>query len=156
MSAAERAVETRTGWRTRGWGIVGALSVTETVSWGILYYAFAVFLIPMQDDLGFSTAELTGAFSLALLVSAIAGIAVGRYLDRHSPRGLMTAGSIAGTLLVLAWSEVDGLAAFYALWLAIGLVMAVVLYEPAFTVLAKWFPDADQRRRAMTALVWEP
>jgi MFS family permease len=137
---------------TRGWGIVGALSVTETVSWGILYYAFAVFLIPMQRELGFSTAELTGAYSLALLVSAVAGIAVGRYLDRHSPRGLMTAGSIAGTALVLAWSQIDGLAAFYVLWLAIGLVMAVVLYEPAFTVLAKWFPDADERRRAMTAL----
>ena len=139
-------------WRTRGWGIVGALSVTETVSWGILYYAFAVLLIPMQRELGFSTAELTGAYSLALLVSAVAGIAVGRYLDRHSPRGLMTAGSIAGTALVLAWSQIDGLAAFYLLWFAIGLVMAVVLYEPAFTVLAKWFPEADQRRRAMTAL----
>ena len=32
----------------RAWGIVGALSVTETVSWGILYYAFAVFLLPMR------------------------------------------------------------------------------------------------------------
>ena len=53
---------------------------------------------------------------------------------------------------MLAWSQVDGLAAFYALWIALGLVMAIVLYEPAFTVLAKWFPDADQRRRAMTAL----
>jgi MFS family permease len=152
VSAAERALDASARWRTRGWGIVGALSVTETVSWGILYYAFAVFLIPMQRELGFSTAELTGAYSLALLVSAIAGIAVGRYLDRHSPRGLMTAGSIAGTALVLAWSQVDTLAAFYALWAAIGLVMAVVLYEPAFTVLAKWFPDADERRRAMTAL----
>jgi MFS family permease len=139
-------------WRSRGWRIVGALSVTETVSWGILYYAFAVFLVPMRRDLGFSTAELTGAYSLALLVSAVAGIAVGRWLDRRSPRGLMTAGSIAGTALVLAWSQVDGLAAFYALWAAIGVVMAIVLYEPAFTVLAKWFPDADQRRRAMTAL----
>jgi MFS family permease len=106
----------------------------------------------MQRELGFSTAELTGAYSLALLVSAVAGIAVGRYLDRHSPRGLMTAGSIAGTALVLAWSQIDGLAAFYVLWLAMGLVMAVVLYEPAFTVLAKWFPDAGRRRRAMTAL----
>jgi MFS family permease len=142
----------RARWRSRGWGIVGALSVTETVSWGILYYAFAVFLIPMQRELGLSIAELTGALSLALLVSALAGIAVGRHLDRHSPRGLMTAGSIAGVLLVLAWSRVDGLAAFYALWFAIGLVMAAVLYEPAFTVLAKWFPIADERRRAMTAL----
>ena len=54
----------------------------------------------------------------------------------------MTAGSIAGTALVVAWSQVHGLAAFYVLWAAIGLVMAAVLYEPAFTVVAKHFPDA--------------
>ena len=97
---------------SRAWAIVGALSVTETVSWGIVYYAFAVFLLPMRRELGFSTAELTGAFSLALLISGVAGIAVGRYLDRRSPRALMTAGSIAGVLLVFAWSRVEGLAAY--------------------------------------------
>jgi MFS family permease len=139
-------------WRTRAWGIVAALSITETVSWGILYYAFAVFLVPMQRDLGFSAAELTGAFSVALLVSGAAGIAVGRYLDRHSPRVLMTVASTAGAALVLAWSQVHGLAAYYAIWIAIGVVMAAVLYEPAFTVLAKQFPAAGERRRAMTAL----
>jgi MFS family permease len=139
-------------WRTRAWGIVGALSVTETVSWGILYYAFAVFLVPMQRDLGFSAAELTGAFSIAMLVSGAAGIGVGRYLDRHSPRALMTLGSVVGAALVIAWSQVDGLAAFYAIWIGIGLVMAAVLYEPAFTVLAKHFPATEQRRRAMTAM----
>ena len=139
-------------WRTRAWGIVGALSITETISWGILYYAFAVFLLPMQRELGYSAAQLTGAFSLALLVSAVAGIAVGRHLDRQSPRTVMTAGSVAGVLLVLAWSQVHGLLAFYALWVGIGVVMAAVLYEPAFTVLAKWFPRSAERRRAMTAM----
>jgi MFS family permease len=139
-------------WRSRAWGIVGALSITETVSWGVLYYAFAAFLLPMRDDLGFSTAQLTGAYSLALAVSAVSGIAVGRFLDRHSPRALMTLGSIAGVGLVAAWSEVDGLVAFYALWIGIGLVMATVLYEPAFVVLAKHFTAAPERRRAMTAL----
>jgi MFS family permease len=139
-------------WRTRAWAIVGALSVTETVSWGILYYAFAVFLVPMQHDLGFSAAQLTGAFSIALLVAGVAGIAVGRYLDRHGPRALMTGGSIAGFALVLAWSQVEDLASFYLLWAALGLVMATVLYEPAFAVLAKQFPVAAERRRAMTAM----
>jgi len=81
----------------------------------------------MQRELGFSTAELTGAFSLALLVSAAAGIAVGRFLDRHGPRGLMTVGSIAATALVIAWAQVEGLAGLYLLWAAIGLVMAIVL-----------------------------
>ena len=90
MSVPPHTLEQRAGLRhpplSRAWAIVGALSVTETVSWGILYYAFAVFLLPMREELGFSTAQLTGAFSLALLISGIAGLAVGRYLDGRSPR----------------------------------------------------------------------
>jgi MFS family permease len=138
--------------RARAWSIVATLSVTETVSWGVVYYAFAAFLVPMQRDLGYSTAQLTGAFSMALLIAGAAGIPVGRHLDTRSPRALMTAGSIAATLLLVAWSQVDSLAAFYLVWAAIGLVMATILYEPAFVVLAKWFRDPDERRRAMTAL----
>ncbi|MBE2320896.1 MFS transporter [Solirubrobacter sp. CPCC 204708] len=137
---------------SRAWAIVAALSITETVSWGILYYAFAAFLVPMQQDLGYSEAQLTGAFSLALAVCAVAGVAVGRHLDRHSPRTVMAVGSVVGSLLVVAWSQVDGLLAFYLVWAAIGVVMAAVLYEPAFTVLAKHFPVANERRRAMTAM----
>jgi hypothetical protein len=39
--------------RTRkyyGWTIVWTLAVTETISWGILYYAFAVFLEPAEVE----------------------------------------------------------------------------------------------------------
>ena len=64
----------------------------------------------------------------------------------------MTAGSVAGVLLVSPGRRCDGLLAFYALWVGIGVVMAAVLYEPAFTVLAKWFPRPGERRRAMTAM----
>lgn len=41
---------------------------------GILFYSFAVFLAPMQADLGWSVAQLTGAYSLALLVSGVAPV----------------------------------------------------------------------------------
>jgi MFS family permease len=152
VRGAATAAAPQTASRRRAWGIVATLSVTEVVSWGVVYYAFAAFLVPMQRDLGYSTTQLTGAFSAALLISGAAGIPVGRYLDARSPRGLMTAGSVAATLLVVAWSQVHGLVAFYLVWAGLGLVMATVLYEPAFVVLAKWFPKADERRRAMTAL----
>src|SRR5690242_10871321 len=68
---AERPGE-RLGERPRpyyGWVLVWTLGVTETVSWGILNYAFGVFLAPMERDLGWSRATLSGAFSLALLLS---------------------------------------------------------------------------------------
>jgi MFS family permease len=133
-----------------GWVLAVTLGVTETVSWGVLNYAFTVFLAPMQAELGWSRAAISGAFSLALLLSGLAAIPVGWWLDRHGPRLLMTAGSCAATLLVLAWSGVRSLPVFYLLWAAIGLTMATVLYDPAFAVLTVWF--RRHRARALTLL----
>lgn len=138
--------------RGRDRRVVAALSVAETISWGILYYAFAVVLRPIADTLGTSTTAVSGALTLAVLVSAVAGIVVGRHLDRHAPRLLMTAGALAGVVLVLAWSRVESVIALYAVFAGIGVVMAAVLYEPAFVVLAKLFPDTGPRRRAMTTM----
>jgi predicted MFS family arabinose efflux permease len=138
--------------RQRGWRLVAILAVTETTSYGVLAYAFGVFLVPMGDVLGWSRTALTGAYALAVIVSGVAAIPVGRWLDGHGARALMTAGSTAATVLVLAWAQVSDLTVFYAIWTGIGLAMAAVLYEPAFVVIATWFPDDTQRRRALLTL----
>jgi sugar phosphate permease len=135
-----------------GWVLVGALSLAEMTSWGVLYYSFSVFLVPMQQELGWSRSAIVGAFSLAFLLSGLAGVPIGRWLDRHGPRLLMTVGSIAAALLVLAWGGVANLATFYLIWAGIGVTMAAVLYEPAFAVVAKWF--VRQRGRALTVLTF--
>lgn len=79
-----------------------AVSIVQIVSWGILYYASSVFLTPMQAELGWSTVELTGAYSLMLFCGGLAAVPVGRWLDRHGSRALMTVSSILAVLLVLA------------------------------------------------------
>ena len=135
-----------------GWRIAGTLAVTETVSWGVLYYAFGVFLVPMQEELGWSRIALTGAYSVGLLVSALAAPLVGRWLDRHGPRALMTLGSTLGTVLFIAWASVEDLWVFYLVWVGIGLAMAATLYEPAFAVLAKWFERGRGRALLLVTL----
>ena len=100
----------------RGWVLVATLAVTETTSYGVLAYAFGVFLLPMQDDLGWSRTALTGAYAVAVIVSGVVAIPVGRWLDRHGARALMTAGSATAVLLVLAWAHVSSLISFYAIW----------------------------------------
>jgi len=135
-----------------GWVLVGVLSLTETISYGILSYAFPVFLQPMERELGWSRVEMTGAFSLALLVSGVVAIPFGRWVDRHGARVLMSAGSLAAALLVLAWARVGSLPAFYAIWIALGFAQAAVLYEPAFAVIATWF--VRHRGRALTVLTF--
>jgi MFS family permease len=136
--------------RYYGWTIVWTLAVTETVSWGILFYAFAVFLVPMQQELGWSTPAITGAYSLALLVAMLISPPLGRWLDRSGPRVPMTIGSVLGTILLLAWSRVESLAAFYLIWAGIGVALALTLYEPAFAAAATWFVRG--RSRALLVL----
>src|SRR5438270_4392935 len=104
----------------------------------------------MQAELGWSRGDMTGAFSVALLLAGLAAIPVGRWLDRHGPRLLMTLGSIAGSGLVLAWSQVNSIPALYLIWAAIGLTMSATLYDPAFATANKWF--AHQRVRALTVI----
>jgi MFS family permease len=135
-----------------GWVVVGVLATTETVSWGVLYYAFSVFLVPMHRDLGWSTATLTGAYSLALLISGLAALPVGRWLDRRGPRLLMTAGSVLGVVLMLAWSRVASLPLFYLIWAGIGLAMAATLYEPAFATVTVWF-DRDRGKAFLAVTI---
>jgi predicted MFS family arabinose efflux permease len=145
--------KTRPGHRLYyGWVVAGTLAVTETVSWGVLYYAFSVLLVPMRDELGWSPATLTGAYSLSLLISGLAAPFVGRWLDRHGPRGLMTAGSVLGVLLVVAWSRVDDLALYYLVWAGIGLAMAATLYDPAFATITRWF-ERDRSRALLLVTV---
>jgi MFS family permease len=126
------------------------LGVTETISWGILYYAFTVYLAPMETELGWSRGDMTGAFSLGLLLAGLAAIPVGRWLDRHGPRLVMTVGSVVGTLLVLAWSMVTNLVQLYLVFGALGLTMSVTLYDPAFATATRWFET--RRLRALTVI----
>ena len=136
--------------RYYGWTIVWTLAVTETVTWGILFYAFSVFLVPMQRELGWSPPQITGAYSLALLVAMALSVPLGRWLDRAGPRLPMTIGSVLGTVLLLAWSRVESLPAFYLIWAGMGVAMALALYEPAFAVISTWF--ARGRSRALLIL----
>jgi hypothetical protein len=136
-----------------GWRIAWALAVTQTVGFGVLFYAFSVFTLPMEAELGWSRAQTSGAYSLALLLSGLAAVPVGRWVDTRGARLLMSAGSAAGALLVLAWSFVTTLPALYLVQAGIGVVMAAVLYEVAFTVITTWFRRNRIRAMLIVTLV---
>ena len=132
--------------------MVWALAVTETISYGVLYYSFAVFLVPMREELGASTAQLSGALTLALALTGVGGVVVGRWLDRFGARWVMTAGSLLAGASVVAWSQAQGLAQLYVAFTGIGLASAAVLYEPAYAVINTWF-RRDRNKALFTLTV---
>lgn len=134
-------------------GGLAALCITQTTGWGVLYYSLIAAVRPISEDTGWDPALVTGAFSAGLLVSAAAGIAVGRRLDRTGPRALMIGGSLLGVLALVAVGLAPNLPVFFAAWLVAGTAQATVLYQPAFTVISRWYGRARVRPLTVLTLV---
>lgn len=144
MTTTAPTAATRAGGGRGDRRLVATFALTQTVGYGVLYYAFSVLLTPIAADLHTSTARITGALTLSLLVAAAAAVPVGRWLDRHGGRALMSTGSLLGVVAVLAWSRVHTVIQLYAVFVLIGLASAMSLYEAAFSVLVS---ATDPRRR---------
>jgi MFS family permease len=130
--------------------VVAVLCATEIVSWGILFYAFPVLSTTIRDTEGWSLTWLVACFTAAQLVAAAVGLWVGRRIDTHGPRGVMTAGSCVGVLAVLVIAGAPNLVGFLLGWLVAGVAMSGTLYAPAFAAVTGW--AGDQRVKALTAV----
>jgi MFS family permease len=131
------------------WRFVLPLAFVQLVSWGSLYYAFAVIAEPMAAEMGWSRAAVNGALSMGLAATGLASPVAGRAIDRYGGRLLMTAGSVGAAILLLCWSQVTALWQLFAIWIAMGAVFSAVLYEPVFAVMARELKN-DYRRGIIT------
>lgn len=126
-------------------------ALTQTIGWGTLFIPFALMVQPMEAALGWSRAELNGAFTLGILVSGVLAIPVGRWVDRQGGRAPLAWGSVLGSAMLAGWAMVDQLWLFYALWFGLGVAHATALWGPAMAVVVAL---ARQPMRVITAITF--
>lgn len=129
-----------------------ALGIGQCVNWGVLYYAFTVLVPPLERELAVPTWMVTGAFSLALLMSAVAAPLVGRWSDRDRGPLMMQAGGVTAAALLAGWTLMPNVVSMYLVWAGLGLCMAFSLYEPAFVIVNRAHRDPAERARALGAV----
>ncbi len=129
--------------------LVGWLSLAQLITWGSVFYTFALLLEPVERELGLSRAQSSLAFSLALLTEGLLAYPVGRWIDRGHERAVMTGGSVLVGGCLLLHGSIDSVAGFYVVWIALGAGLSATLYPPAFAVVTRRFPN-DFRRAIIT------
>ncbi len=130
--------------------LVPSLGLTQIISWGALYYSIAVLGASMRDELGLSAGALFGAYSLCLLLAALAAPLAGRAIDRYGGHLVMSVGSVTAAIALLAISQAHSAASLYAAWALAGVAMAMTLYDAAFATLSQH--SGTSYRTALTAL----
>ena len=115
--------------------VVIALGATQTIAWGSTYYLPAILARPMAAEFGVSASAVFAMFSVALLLSAVGGPFVGRWIDKSGGRGMLVGSNLvfASALALMAWAP--GLAWLWIAWLMMGAGMSMGLYESAFSAL---------------------
>lgn len=116
--------------------VILVLGLTQTLAWGSTYYLPAILAEPIARDLGVSTGNVFGAFSLALILTAFLGPAAGQRIDSHGGRGLLATSNLLFAAGLLALGLAQGPITLWFSWAIIGVGMAAGLYEAAFATLA--------------------
>ena len=128
---------------------VGWLSLAQLITWGSVFYTFALLMEPLERELGMTRAQSSLGFSLALLAEGLLAYPIGRWIDRGHERAVMTLGSFAIAAGLLLHSAIHSAVGFYAAWALLGSALAATLYTPVFAVVTRRYP-LDFRRAIIT------
>jgi OFA family oxalate/formate antiporter-like MFS transporter len=130
-------------WLLAGGGVLMQLALGSV-------YAWSVFRNPLIKTFGWSIADVTTTFSIAILVLGFAAFLGGLWMRRVGPRVVgITAGICYGLGVALASLSNGNI---WVLWLTYGVLGGLGLglgYIVPLATLVKWFPD---RRGFITGL----
>ena len=135
-------------WRLQ----VSLLGLVTIGAYGLILYGFGAFVTPIRDDMGWSNAAISSAFSIATLAGGVASLGTGRFLDRVGALPVMTATLIVGSGLLVASSYAVSAWQFVATWGAGGAIASAGLfYSATMAVTARVAPTLE-RPKAYTWL----
>lgn len=125
--------------------VITALGSAQTISWASSYYIPAVLAVPMAASFSLNPVWVFGAFSLALIVSALVGPWAGARIDRLGGRGVLMISNVVFALGLALLALAPSLAVLFFGWAIIGFGMGLGLYEAAFATLTGIY-GKDARR----------
>lgn len=126
-----------------GYWIVVATFFCLFITSGCGYFAFSLFVKPLQADLGWGRGDITIAWTIYLLISGTTSPFVGRLISRYPARWVIATGAIIVGLGFIWLSLISQLWAFYLGYAIIGVGMATMGHVPSSTIVSNWF----QKRR---------
>lgn len=124
-------------WRVAAGG-VALMACLGTV------YAWSVFTQPLQAAFGWTSAQATAPFSIAIFFLGVGAVLGGRWQDRAGPRPVALTGALlwgAGNLLAGVGTARLGVAWLCATYGVLGGLGLGLGYVTPVAAVTKWFPD---------------
>lgn len=113
------------------------LGITTTVGYGTLYYSFSIMSQEFQKEFLWSKYFIFGIFSIGILIGGLLAPIIGRLLDNHGARLVMTIGSLLCAIGLFGISFVNSKFEYIIAIIYLQVVSTLVLYEAAFVAFSQ-------------------
>lgn len=122
-----------------GWWILAASAVALTLISGVTFWSPTLYVGPLEEEFGWSRAEVTAGFSIAFLMMGLTGPLVGRWVDVSGARWILAAGGLLVGASFLLVATTSSLWQWY-LYLSINTAFRqLILFIPLQTLVSRWF-----------------
>jgi sugar phosphate permease len=122
-----------------GWWIGLAGTLILAISSGLGFYGHGVFLDPLCHAHGWSKGSVSAAVTLYFFTNGVAGMIIGRQIDRFGPRRLLVMGSLTVGLAFVLLSRITALWHLYAVYLLMAVGWSGTSLIPVNALLVNWF-----------------
>lgn len=134
-------------------GAILGLGITQIIGYGSLYYSFSILAPDMARDFDWSVEWVFAVLSAALLVGGLVAPWLGRWIDRFGAGKVMTFGTLAAAMALIACALAPDRTTFTATLIAVEVSANLVQYGAAFALLVQIGPAVAQRSITYLTLI---
>ena len=122
-----------------GWWIVAVSFLVLFVHAGCAFYSFAILRDVLEDELATSSAAISGAVSLYMVVLGLTAPLAGKLTDKYGPKNVVVVGGVIAGIALLLLSLTNAVWQIYLLYIVVGIGMSGAGLIPLAVALSNWF-----------------
>ncbi len=128
-----------------GWWLLAGSIAAMALGSGVSFWAFGLYIEPLESQFGWSRGEVSGGLSLGLLTGGLSGPLTGRWIDARGPRQVILFGAVTTALSYGLLATTSELWQWYAYSAVNGVFRQMMFFIPFQALMSRWF----DRRRGM-------
>jgi sugar phosphate permease len=128
-----------------GWKVLAVGTIAMALGSGLSMSSFGLYVGPLEDEFGWTRAQVSLAFSASVLASGLSALFVGHWVDTRGARSSIVIGGAFTALSFLLLAATQELWQFYLFFGIHALGRQMMFFLPFQALMSQWF----ERRRGV-------
>ncbi|MGE3984946.1 MAG: MFS transporter [Dehalococcoidia bacterium] len=128
-----------------GWRVLLVGTIAMALGSGLSMSSFGLYVHPLEDEFGWNRADVSVAYSVAILTGGLVGPFIGHWVDAHGARLCIVVGGCLAACSYILLAMTQELWQFYVFYGIHAVFRQMMFFLPFQSLISQWF----ERRRGV-------